>query len=229
MNAMKTPALAILLFASLAGCASAPPPPEPVLTFAAQTACAPSLSVATPADLTPKAPTGAYQVTAPVAAGSACLAAANSQQPYVVFALPTAGKVASVSAGAVIEARRVLPPTVMTLGADGRVMRTFPRADMMQRGRTLSVLFAPQEGERFVAVVVDPSAIGERLSFVSVDPAAAEVPAHLAGPRMSADAYRSGLAAPYSYEGQAFARVYFFDPNPPAPPRPRPTAPPNVM
>ena len=210
-----------LLCGTLAACVTAAPLPEPVLAYAGQTSCSSAMSTALAADLTPKSPAGVSVKTAPVTAVTPCVTGAGAGQAYVVFALPSQGLVASVNAGAVIEAKRVLAPAVMTLDASGAVKRTFAGDDLARRGRTLSALFTPQPDERFVAVAVDPAAIGGRLSFVSVDPDAAPTPEHLT-PRLTPEVYRAGLGAAYSYEGEAFARVYFSDPNPPKPAYVRP-------
>lgn len=188
-----------------AACATTapPPPPDAVLQFTPAAPCA-AISAANAVSLTPERPVGLILRTAAVGAPtSACYGAASGgATPYAMFALPD-GAVASVNAGAMIEARRVLGPQVATLDAGLNIVRTFAASDFHQRGRTYSVLFRPRGEEKYVLVSADAALVGGRLSFVSGDPATAQLAPHLN------EAYRADLSAPFSLEGSAFARVYF--------------------
>jgi hypothetical protein len=176
--------------------------------------------------LTPEDPAASVAKIVKIDATTPCLKdGSGAQKPYAVFALPTAGEVASVNAGAVIESSRLFAPAVFTLGADNSIRRTFGQEALTRRGRTLSVLFRPVADERYVVIATDPAVVGQRMPLVSVDPASAEVPAHLTGKGgVDADTYRGGLSVPYSYEGQVFARVYFADPGTPVSPPARSSA-----
>lgn len=210
---MRTACLAGLFAFSLGACVTATPAAPPVLQPTAQTACAPAISLATPTDLTPPKPAGSFEKIVAVTAAAPCLASsAGGRQGYAVFALPGAGKVASINAGAVIEPKRLLAASVFTAAADGHVVRAFPASELLHRGHTVSVLFTPQADERFVVVAADASLVGNAYSFVALDPANADSPAHKSS---HADAVRFApdlSAAPWSYEGNAFVRIYFADP-----------------
>ncbi|MEZ5939615.1 MAG: hypothetical protein R3C52_15560 [Hyphomonadaceae bacterium] len=183
-------ALAGALTLLAAACATAPePPPGPSLTYEPTLPCAPHVSVATATSLTPEDPTGRYDVITPVNASSSCLVGpVGTAEGYVAYAMPMSGKPVSISAGAIVEPGRMLAPRVFTLTADGQVARTFPRAEMMARGNALAVLFRPRPDERYVVVSADAAAVAGAAG-------AGETP-----------------LSPYSYEGKAFARVYFEDP-----------------
>lgn len=200
----------------LAACVTAaPPPPEAVLQFTPAAPCASALSAAKAVSLTPETPAGTTLRAAAVGGPEAqCYSGAdNVARPYALFAVPD-GQVASVNAGAMLEGRRVLAAQVSTLDAELNVMRTFARQDFQHRGRTYSVLFRPIAGERYILVTTDAAAIGGRVSFVTGDPDTAPLPPHLgAAPRDKT--FRAELSAPFSYEGTAFARVYFNAPTPP--------------
>jgi hypothetical protein len=184
--------LPLLVLACLAGRAAAAPP-GPVLTFRSETFCVPEMTVSEPVVLAAEKPAGVIVKVVDVDAMAACLADAGGVRPYALFELPADGRIASVNAGAVIEQKRLLAPRVVTLDADRRVVRAFAPDALMRRGQTLSVLFRPQAQERFVAVLADPGLVGKRLA-------------------LTLDAGREDLSTPYSYEGQAFARVYVADP-----------------
>jgi hypothetical protein len=190
-----------------------PPPPEAVLQFTPAAPCANALSAATAVSLTPEAPTGVFGNSAPFGdPNTPCFADAQGvAAPYAMFALPE-GQVASVSAGAIIEARRVLAVRVSTLDANLNSLRTFAADDFQHRGRTYSVLFRPATGEKYVQVTADASAIGRHVSFVTGDPATVPLPPHL---NARASDFRAQLSAPFSFEGTAFARVYFNPPDAP--------------
>lgn len=203
-----------LAAAALAACVTPIEMPDAVLAYSPLTSCTPSVSLVAPVSLTPERPIGMYEQVRPVDANAPCTVdASGARHAYTVFALPMAGKAASVSAGSVREAKRLLAPRVFTLGADGAVIRSFDDGALAQRGSTVSVLFVPRADERYVVVGANPAAVGGKFSYVSVNPATAQPPAHITN--VDVDAYRQGLASPYSYEGQAFARVYFADPGAP--------------
>lgn len=201
----------------LAGCESGPPKLPAVTTFAPTSTCSNTPSIATAVSMTPEKPSARLEVILPVSAKSACMqTAAGASTPYAVFALPTTGRVASVSAGAVMEFERVLAPAVFTLDAGNRVVRTFGEKDLQHRGRTVAVLFVPKAEEKFVVVAADAGKVGGAYSLVSVDPVSAGSPPALKKPEEIA-AYRQEMVKPYSFEGQVFARAYFADPDQAAP------------
>lgn len=220
MRNLMTMGVALLL----AGCVTAPPALPPVLQASAVGACTAAASTAGAVDLTPKAAAGTSEKIVTVSASSACLAGETAKQGYAVFALPTTGLVASLSAGAIIEPKRVLAPSVATLSGDGRVVRTFAKDDLQHRGRTVSVLFKPKPEERFVIVAADAASVGGQFKLVTVDPAGADAQAHKAKHEAGLKIATVTAGAPYSFEGEAFARVYFADPAPPAP-KPAPAQP----
>jgi hypothetical protein len=183
------------------------------MTFAPTVACTDAPSLAGAASLTPEEPAGVMEQIVEVGAEAPCLRqASGSPIPYAVFALPTQGKVASVTAGANFEPYRLFAPTVSTLGADGRTVRTFSADDFDHRGRSLAVLFAPRPDEKFLLIVAEPGKIGGGYPLVAVDPASVAVPSTLTAPEQIA-AFKANLSRPYSYAGQVFARAYFADPD----------------
>lgn len=199
--------------ALFAACATATPPPPAVTSFSAAV-CTDGPSIAGATSLTPEEPTGQIQHTLEVGAEAPCMRdSSGASTPYAVFALPTTGKPASVVAGGVIETLRLFAPSVSTLGADGKVVRTFKDSDFRQRGHALAVLFTPRAEEKYILIAAAPARIGGAHSLVTVDPATAKPPPYVKTPEEVA-AFRSSLARPFSYAGQVFARVYFADPDP---------------
>ncbi|HOY78384.1 MAG TPA: hypothetical protein PLN33_11295 [Hyphomonadaceae bacterium] len=200
-----------------AGCVTSVPAPAAVTSFEPQTACSAQVSLVNVATLTPEKPSGHMEQLASLGpAGPCAQTASGASVPYAVFSLPTSGKVASISAGAMLEEARLIAPTVFTLSADGRVIRTFSDRELRHRDRTLGVLFIPRTEEKFVAVAVEPGKIGGAFSFVAVDPTTVQTPAGLTTPEQIAQ-FKASLARPYSYEGQVYARAYFADPAPATP------------
>jgi hypothetical protein len=210
--------IALSTLLALGACATAveppPPPPAAIVSFAPASACTSAPAVAAAVSLTPEEPTGRLEKIVALDAAAPCLSpAGGGAAPYAVFALPTAGKVASISAGAVLEARRMVAPAVYTAGADGSLIRSFEAGDLRHRGRTYAVVFTPKADEKFVVVAAEPASMGKAFSLLSVDPATAAVPKAITDPARIAE-YRAGYTRPYSYEGEVFARVYFADPAP---------------
>ena len=200
--------------AILSACASADPPPPAVTSFAPAAVCSDAPSLAAAASLTPENPAGRMEMIVDIGAEAPCLRhASGANAPYAIFALPTEGKVASISAGALLEEHRLFAPSVSTLGADGRVLRTFAADAFSQRGRTIAVLFAPRAGETYLLIAAEPSKVGSAHPLVAVDPASVATPVHLKQVEQIV-AFKANLSRPYSYAGQVFARVYFADPAP---------------
>jgi hypothetical protein len=201
---MKRNSAIALSLVLLAGCVTETPPAPAVTAFAPVAACTETPALAAAASLTPEEPAGRMERIVDLTAEAQCLRqASGGQVPYAIFALPTQGKVASISAGAILEENRIVPPVVSTLAADGRVLRTFAADDFHQRGRGVSVLFAPRAGETFVLVTPEPTRVGGAHMLVAGDPNGATVPSHL----------RPSMSRAYSFAGQVFARVYFSDPD----------------
>jgi hypothetical protein len=204
--AFRTALLAAVF--ALASCVKAVPPAEAVLSFTPAQACASAISATGATALTPQKPAGQFAQSVNINAASPCYVDANgASAAYAIFALPMADA-ASVNAGAVLEPRRVLAPQVMTLDASLNPVRSFAADDFHHRGHSYSVLFRPTAAERYVVVATNTALVGNRFSYVSVDPSTVSPPARLA-PNTTAETYRERLGAAYSYEGQAFARVYF--------------------
>lgn len=209
---MNRTSASVLSLIVLAGCVTYEPPPPAVTSFAPAVACTDAPSVSGAASLTPENPAGRMEHVIDVGVQAPCLRlASGAQAPYAVFALPTAGKVASISAGAIFEELRVFAPVVSTLGADGRTVRTFTADDFHRRGQTLAVLFSPRAEEKFLVVSGEPAKVGGAHSLIAVDPAGVSVPGHIKSPEQVA-AFKANLSRPYSYAGQVFARAYFADP-----------------
>lgn len=204
-------------FALLAGCVTSVPAAPAVTSFSPTAACSAEASVTNAASLTPEKPRGHTEQMATLGPAMPCLQmASGASAPYAVFSLPASGKVASISAGSMLEDARVIAPTVFTLSADNRVIRTFSERDLRHRDRTVGVLFVPRAEEKFVVVAAEPAKVGGAFSFIAGDPAAIKVPATLTTPEQIAQ-FRSTFARPYSYEGQVYARAYFADPEPAKP------------
>ena len=197
----------------ISACETATPPAPAVTTFTSAI-CTAAPSVAGAASLTSEEPASEIQHSLEIGAESPCMRdSSGASTPYAVFALPTTGKPASVMAGGVIETLRLFAVSVSTLGADGKVVRTFKDGDFRQRGHSLAVLFTPRAEEKYVVIAAAPSRIGGAHSLVTIDPATAKAPAYAKTPEDIA-AFRTSLARPYSYAGQVFTRVYFADPAP---------------
>lgn len=198
----------------ISACVTETPASPAVTSFSTAVACTDVPSIASAISLTPEEPTGQIEHTMYLGAEASCLRdSTGASMPYALFALPTTGKPASVVTGGVIEALRVFAPAISTLGADGKVIRTFKDADFRQRGNAVAVLFTPRAEEKYVLIAAAPARIGGAHSLVTVDPATAKPPPYVKTEAEVA-AFRASLARPFSYAGDVFARVYFADPAP---------------
>lgn len=187
--------------ATLAACATAPP--AAVTTFAART-CAAEPDLAGAVSLAPKkADETTVVVTTKVDGTTPCLTRNGQSGPYLVYALPAEhlGKVVMV--GSVLEAARLLPPSVAVLDGAGKVTRTFPATDLFFRGPVYSVEFQPRAEDAYVLVTTDAARVGQSYTTIAI------------GTQTNSSGYVSWtsgvdqkIARTFSYEGSLQATVY---------------------
>ncbi|HEX8223302.1 MAG TPA: hypothetical protein VF605_05755 [Allosphingosinicella sp.] len=192
----------MLLTGLAAGCASAPLPP-PVTTYAG-TNCAAGPNLGSAIGLTPAKAKKTFTVSVPILAGSACLARAGVQTPYLVFALPAdpAGKMIEV--GAQMEGLRIFSPAITILDGSGNQVRSFAPDQYLYRGSLYSVQFVPRAGDRFVLVTADPARVGARYDSIAIGTSST----YLYGGASWTSGIDEDVSRTFSYEGTVTATVY---------------------
>lgn len=198
---------AVLAFASLAACASMPPPPPAVLTFAGQN-CAAAPELTSAISLTPEKERALHFVTTQVGAATPCLRRDGVDTAYVLYAIPSDYEDKTLTVGGHLEPLRILSPRVAVLDGHGETSRTFRPDEFMYRGLNYSVLLRPRAGERYVLVTQEPARVGQKYDSIvigtSTTSAAVPVSALAAGlvgggsVTMGTDV---GMSRVFSYEG----------------------------
>jgi hypothetical protein len=201
-------ALAVAV-ASLAACATAPPPGAVLEHVASNCAAAPS--VANAASLVPERERQAHAVRTPVTPQTPCIVGADGRTaPYAVYAVPADFEDKTLTVGASLEASRIFAPQVSTLDAQGAVVRTFTRADYLYRGAVYGVQFRPRAGEAYVLVAADPALVGERYDSIMIGTSTTTT-----ATTVGAISWTSGvdgeLSRTFSYEGTIQVSVYDSD------------------
>lgn len=180
----------------LAACVTPPERVEPVTSFAAAQAC--SSEPARPGTgFQTETPLATDAVSAPVNALSGCLTRTDgSQTPYALIALPDLPNVASVFAGSIQEYGRILAPEVQTLDGDLQPVREFGPERFTVRGLGYGAFFVPRPNEAYVLVTAAPDLVDA---------------SHAPTSRYTAAALEQ-YEGVFSYEGLAFVRVHYAEP-----------------
>jgi hypothetical protein len=193
--------------AALAGCATAPP--AAVTTFAGS-ACVAEPNLAGAVSLTPKkSDETAFVVTTKVDGMTPCLSRAGQSGPYVVYALPESREGKVITVGSVLEAARLVPPSVALLDGTGKVTRTFAASDFFFRGPVYSVQFQPRVEDAFVLVTTDAGRVGQRYEAISIGTQTSSSAVGTTGGYISwTTGVDQKIARTFSYEGSIQATVY---------------------
>lgn len=208
---MKARAAAGLLLAAAAtGCASTPPIPplEPVTSIAGKV-CDTAVSRAAPVNLSPppKETPEQHFVSHTFDQTTACIGGEAGERNYQVFELSgfTSGKL--LTAGAPLDAKRVLAVKVSLLDRDGNVTRSFPREDYLFRGDTYSVQFRPRDTEAFVLIETDPALVGQERQSVATGMNGQYMSTGTGGGYTAYYGYDQKRAHVFSHEGKATIRI----------------------
>lgn len=170
MRAFRSASVILAVAAGAAGCATTTPVPPPAATLEyVRTDCVSAPDLSTSISLTPDKERATFSVMAPVSGTTPCLAQPDgATSPYVAFALPTDFADKTVIVGTVLEALRIMSPTVVILDHNGQLTRSFSAEDYMYRGPVYSVQFRPRDTEAYVLVTADPSRVGARYDSIVV-------------------------------------------------------------
>lgn len=195
-----------LASAGLAGCVKSVPIAPATLTFA-RTDCAAAPDIATAVSLMPEKDKKVWVVDRQMSASGPCLTQGGVSAPYMVFALPEAGRARVVELGAALDSGRVVSPRVVLLDETGAETRSFTRDQYMFRPGILSIQFVPQARERYALLTVDPEPIGQSHDTIVLGTSNTYVYTGY-----GATNWRSGqesmLSRGFSYEGPVRALVY---------------------
>lgn len=194
----------------IAGCTTPAPILRPVTAFAPVT-CATTPELVTAISLVPDKDKQVWSLDQVVDGNTPCLATEESSGPYMVFALPEDRWMAPIEIGSVLEPARLFSPHVTILGDDGQEMRSFTPDQYNMRnhmnGRTYSVQFQPQDGERYVLVTTNPVRMGSALEGIATG---TQTTTYYYG--FGAANWTTGLesqiASGFSYEGTIRANVF---------------------
>ena len=200
---------AALASCGLAGCATTVPIAPATLAFA-RTDCVTKPETASAVSLTPEKDKKIWTVNRALSVSGPCLTREGISAPYMVFALPEAGRAKMVELGAGLNMARVVSPRVILLDANGAETRSFARDQYMFRPGLLSIQFIPQETERYAIVTVDPEPIAQSHDTVVLGTSNTYVYTGY-----GATNWRSGheamMSRGFSYEGPISAIVYRAD------------------
>jgi hypothetical protein len=155
--------IALIMVASLSGCATQKPAPPPLLDLSAlHCGPAPVLAGAPPLAYDP----GKHQneTSAELTAASSCFKDSVGSSLYVTYALPASPTPYLVRVDSEPEGATLLALRVLLYGSDGSLQREFSRHQIVFRGSALSVIFRAHPGERYLVVASDPRAVGQRLT-----------------------------------------------------------------
>lgn len=155
--------IALIVWASLGGCATQQPAPPPLLDLSAlHCGGAPVLTAAAPLAYDP----GKHrnETSAELTAASSCFKDSTGASLYVTYALPAAPPPYLVRVDSEPEGATLLALRVLLYGADGSLKREFSRRQIVFRGSALSVIFRAHPDERYLVVASDPRAVGQRLT-----------------------------------------------------------------
>lgn len=155
--------IALIVMASLAGCATQAPAPPPLLDL--------STLHCGPAPVLIGAPLLVYdpakhrnETSAELTVASSCFKDSLGASLYLTYALPAAPSPYLVRVDSEPEGATLLALRVLLYGADGSPKREFSRHQIVFRGSALSVIFRAHPDERYLVVASDPRAVGRRLT-----------------------------------------------------------------
>lgn len=197
---------AMLAPALLAGCATAVPPPAPVLGYA-RTDCAAAPDLAGAVSLVPEKPKAVWNVDRPIGTGP-CLGSAGAASPYLVFALPASGTARMIEVGALLEGARIFSPSVVLLDAEGKQTRSFAPDQYMMRTGLYSVQFTPGDAERYALVTVDPARVGQSYDALVTGVSSTYVPLGAYGGTNWRAGHEAMTSRGFSYEGTVRVNLY---------------------
>lgn len=197
-----------LAFVSLmiAGCATAPPPLPPALTYAGKN-CVFQPNLATAISLTPDNNKAIWTSDQTIDAASSCLMHHSVSGPYLVYALPPIGTARMVELGSILEFSRLFSPDVVLLDADGGITRSFGADQYMYRPGVYSVQFVPQENERYALVTSNPARIGQKHDTIVGGTSSTFIFTGYGGMNWSSGS-EAEMSRGFSYEGAMRAAVY---------------------
>lgn len=205
---MRTLLIAAGTAVALSGCVTATPPAPPVLEFARSDCGALDLSRAV--SLTPPKERALFLVNQPVEADAPCMSLEGGRTAYALFALPDDMDDKTLTVGGLLEATRILSPSVAVLDGEGKVVRRFRPDEFMYRGANYSVLFRPRAPERYVLVSVDPARVGQKYDSIVIGTNTTSTYTPY-GPVMITTGSTGSLSRVFSYEGSVQVTVHDSD------------------
>ena len=210
MNRAKLLGAAACLLPLLSACVSAPPIQRPVTSWnAVNCATTPSLDGAV--SLTPEKDKAVWPVDYAMTSATPCLTTGDASGPYAVFLLPETRWNAPIEVGSVVGPAALFSPHVTILGTDGAEMRSFTPEHYNMRshmdGRTYSVQFMPQDGERYVVVTSNPLRIGSAVEGISTG-TVTNTMWYGFGATSWTSGVESQLISAFSYEGPVRVNVF---------------------
>ena len=155
------------LMAGVAACASAPPIPAPVLSYA-NAGCSTTPDLSAPLSMTPDKERAVHLVVAEVDETAACIMRNGAAVPYVLLALPQDYEDKTLIVGSQLDQNRIFAPEVVVLDAQGNQTRTFNRDEYFYRGSIYSVQFRPRQDERYVLVAAAPDMVGKAYDAIQI-------------------------------------------------------------
>ena len=194
----------------LSACASAPPIQRPVTSWAALD-CATTPSLDGAVSLMPEKDKAVWPVDYAMTSTTPCLTASDASGPYAVFALPETRWNAPIEVGSVVGPAALFSPSVSILAEDGTQLRTFTPEHYNMRshmdGRTYSVQFMPQDGERYVLVTSNPLRIGSAIEGITTGTSTTTFYNGF-GASSWTSGVESQLISAFSYEGPVRVNVF---------------------
>ncbi|RJY08676.1 hypothetical protein [Aurantiacibacter aquimixticola] len=210
-RALRSSAAAATVLSLLAACASAPPIQRPVTSYAPVAACPETPSFANAVSVVPEKDKAVWLVDHQLDSTSPCLTMSGVSGPYAVFALPETRWNAPIEVGSVVGPAALFSPHVEILGADGSQMRSFTPEHYNMRshmsGRTYSVQFMPQDGERYVLVTSNPARIGSAIEGIATS-TVTNTMWYGYGAANWTSGVEAQLASAFSYEGPVRVNVF---------------------
>jgi hypothetical protein len=160
----KAAAFALFVATGLAGCATAPPPPSPIVDLGTrQCPSVPDLAHPLALAFDPKEE---KETTTPIGADTPCLQGDAGNSLYVVYVFPDTSVPYTVTVASNLLGGTMFAPRVVLYGEDGTPRRTFAGQDIVFRGTALSVLFRVHADERYLVVESDPRIVGRTSSEI---------------------------------------------------------------
>ncbi|MBX3504900.1 MAG: hypothetical protein KF895_05435 [Parvibaculum sp.] len=150
----------------VASCANNAPDLSPLVQIApASCTQEPNLGRALPVSFSAEGKIEAVRAT--ISEQSPCLTVGEKKSLYEVFALPEAGQPIIVTVRSLPSTRGILPPRIVVLDKEGKVLRQIDRESIHFRGTALTAMLRTRPGDRYLVVSSDPDVVGTDISRVS--------------------------------------------------------------